>query len=66
MLEKPAQVSMMVYDLQGRVVASLLNAYVPAGQHSMAWNGSGLENGVYFCRMRSGNQLQIRKMMIIE
>jgi len=46
-----SHVSMKVYDMLGREVATLVEGYRMAGYHSATFNGSSFPSGVYFCRL---------------
>jgi hypothetical protein len=37
-LEKPAMVSVRVFDMQGKAIRTMVNAREEAGSHSLAWN----------------------------
>ncbi|HNW60165.1 MAG TPA: DUF362 domain-containing protein [bacterium] len=50
-LPERARVSLRVHDLRGRLVATLLEGELPAGEHRLQWSATGLASGVYFCRM---------------
>jgi len=52
-----------IYDLNGRHVKSLVNQSLPAGLHTVSFDGSDLPAGIYFCKLRSGEQVAIQKMM---
>ena len=45
------RVAMKVFDVTGREVETLVDGVVPAGEHRLDWNATGLASGVYFCRM---------------
>jgi hypothetical protein len=54
-ISRSAHVELLVIDLSGRPVATLVNAAMPSGRHSAAWNGRTRTEalapaGVYFCR----------------
>jgi flagellar hook assembly protein FlgD len=47
-----------VYDIQGRLVKRLVNAWLPAGNHAVTWDGTNdqgrpVGSGVYFSRIES-------------
>ncbi len=46
-------VSLRVYDVLGREVATVVNEELPAGEHSVVFNGSSLAGGVYLYRLQS-------------
>lgn len=65
-LAKPGMVTLKVYDALGREVATLLQEEKSAGKFIVTWNASGLESGVYFCRLQSGGLTETRKMMLVK
>jgi hypothetical protein len=62
----PAHVTIAVYDLLGRKVATLLDADQADGQYSIPFDGSQLAGGVYFCRMNAGQYSSSRAMMLMK
>jgi endo-1,4-beta-xylanase len=52
---KNAHVSIVIYDILGRAVATLLNEEQVAGRYSVVWNAFHVNSGVYFCRMDARN-----------
>jgi len=65
-LPDDARVSIIVYDMQGRLVANLVNNDIVAGTHSVRWNASGLASGVYVVTMKCGNYRQDRKVLLMK
>lgn len=59
-------VTLEVFDLTGRIVATLVNRVMPAGEHQAVFDASGLSSGVYMYRLVAGNQVLTRKMMLIK
>ena len=55
-----------VYDLLGREVARLIDADLPAGRHSVRFDGTGLASGVYLIRLESGGRVATRKMVLLK
>lgn len=55
-----------VYDLLGRVVATLVDEYKPAGSYAVDFDASKLSSGVYLYRLQAGNNIQTRKMALIK
>jgi photosystem II stability/assembly factor-like uncharacterized protein len=53
-----------VYDALGREVANLMNEVKEPGVYTLEFDGTGLANGVYLCRMQSGNFTQSRKLVL--
>jgi photosystem II stability/assembly factor-like uncharacterized protein len=65
-LPKTSCVSLNVYNLLGMEVSTLVNGEEPAGIHTVQFNGSGLASGVYFYRLRAGQFVQTRKLVIVK
>ena len=57
-------VSLKVYDVLGREVATLINQHQSAGSYSVEFNSAKLTSGVYFYELRSDNFHQINKMIL--
>ncbi|RPH94271.1 T9SS C-terminal target domain-containing protein [candidate division KSB1 bacterium] len=55
-----------VFNIQGRLVSTLVNNRFPAGAHSVSFNGSNLSSGIYLCRMQAGSFLQNRKLILLK
>ncbi len=60
------EVSIVVYDLQGRQVATLLQGRQLPGRHLTEWNAKGFPSGVYFVRMEGTDFVQTRKVMLLK
>ncbi len=66
-LPTSAQVSLNVYDITGRQVATLMNnERRPAGQNSAVFNAAGLSSGVYFYILQAGSTRLTQKMTLIK
>jgi len=69
-LEKPAQVSLRVYNLLGNEVASLVNSPQEAGSYAVAFNSNevslSLASGVYFYRLEAGSFVSTKKLVIMK
>lgn len=59
-------VSLRVSNLIGLEVKSLVNGMMPAGIHEVVFDASALYSGVYFYTLKTGNFVQIRKMILIK
>ncbi len=65
-LKEAANVTMKVYDLTGREVATLLNSYQSAGSHTVAFDGTSLASGTYLYKLDvNGNQFS-RTMVLMK
>jgi endo-1,4-beta-xylanase len=64
-LAAPVNVRLEVYDMLGRHIRTLVDGPQPAGMHAVTFDASGLPSGVYFYRLRAGEQVQSRQMMLV-
>ena len=58
------RVSLRVYDLQGRELAALADGLRAAGAHAVRWDASAAPSGVYFYRLRVGDRVETRRMVV--
>lgn len=58
-------ISLIVYDILGREVATLVNEEKPTGSYDIEFDGSGLSSGVYFYKLQTGNFSSIKKMILM-
>jgi len=70
-LRSEAAVEISVYDLSGRRVAVLTEGEMPAGGHSVVWDGRGdgdrpVASGVYFYRLSVGDAFETGKMVLLK
>jgi hypothetical protein len=61
-----SQVKIIVYDVLGKEIASLVNGQFKAGTYKIEWNASNQPSGVYFYRLIAGNGsfIQTKKMIV--
>ena len=60
-----ASVKLVVHDLLGREVATLVNERKAPGSYEVSFDASGLASGVYLCRMTAGDFVGTRKMILL-
>ncbi len=59
-------VRLVIYDIIGREVATLINRQREPGKYSVQFDGTGLSSGVYFYQLTTGKFSQINKMMLMK
>ncbi len=59
-------VNMVIYDIQGRLVETLLNEKLSPGTHIVKWDGSGVSSGVYFVLLEGSGQREIQKVVLMK
>ncbi len=66
-LPVPTSVSLRVYDVLGREVATPLKDHLmSAGLHQVAFDAAALASGIYLFRMEAAGQIQTRKMVVLK
>jgi len=65
-LQKPMRVSLQIFDIKGRLVVRLVDEFQSAGKHEILWAGEEFSSGTYFCRLQVGNQVQVRKILLLK
>jgi len=59
-------VSVKVYDVLGKEVATLVNEVKPAGSYGAIWNAAGFGSGIYFCKMHVGSFMETKKLVLMK
>jgi len=70
-LPQASFVTLDIYNVLGQRVNSLVNGELPAGEHTVTWNGTNdaggsVASGVYFYRLTAGDFVQTKKMMMLK
>jgi hypothetical protein len=66
-----AHVLIQVFDVGGRLVRTLADGFLPAGNRTVSWNGRDnigdpVSSGVYFYRLTAGSYKETRKMVLLK
>jgi len=61
-----SEVSIQIYNLQGRVVETLASQFMQAGYHSVVWNADNYSSGVYFVKMATGDYVSTQKLLLVK
>lgn len=70
-IDQAGHVTLTAYNIMGQKVATLFDQYLNAGQHNAVWNGMDNEGnhvgaGVYFYRLKAGQNVETRKMLLLD
>ena len=70
-LPNATPVTLVVYDVQGRRVATLVSEQARFGYHSITWDGTDqhgerVSSGVYFYRLTVGNRVMTKKLVVLK
>ncbi|MCD4797165.1 MAG: T9SS type A sorting domain-containing protein [Candidatus Cloacimonetes bacterium] len=69
--ENTENTELMIYNLKGQKVKTLINEQLPAGNYSVVWDGKdntnkSVSSGIYLYRMKTKNYSSTKKMMILK
>ena len=65
-LPEHVNVQILVYDLSGKQIKTLINQFQSPGYHSVNWDADNLPSGVYLIRMDSGEFTQTQKVVLVK
>ena len=70
-LPQSEQVKLVIYNVLGQQIRTLVNAFKPAGRYRVVWNskddfGHSVSSGIYFYQITAGEFLDTRKMLILK
>jgi hypothetical protein len=65
-IPQSGKVSLIVYDILGREVASLVNGFKSAGSYTITFNSSSLPSGIYFYQLKVNDFLFLKKMILLK
>jgi hypothetical protein len=65
-IPKDAIVSLKIYDVLGKEVATLVNDQKSAGTYILNWNASNFSSGLYFYRLTAGEFTETKKMFLVK
>ena len=70
LMPEGGQLELAIYDIKGCLVATLVDTRIPAGSHSVVWDGrdaAGAEaaSGVYLARLKAGGKVLTRKITLL-
>jgi len=60
------QTKLIVYDILGREIKTLLNEPMQTGEYEVEFDGSNLPSGVYFSRLTAGDFVETMKMILLK
>ena len=65
------QVNISVYNLEGRIVKTLVNQVMNAGSHEISWNGTNeigakVSTGMYIYQLKTNSTMLTRRMTFIK
>ena len=65
-IPKQSLVRLVVYDILGREITTLVNEMKQPGNYNVSFDASGYASGVYFYRIQAGDFTDVKKMVLIK
>jgi hypothetical protein len=65
-IPKADYLTLKVYDVLGKEIATLVSEKQAAGEHAIRWNPVGLPGGVYFYRLQTGEFVATKKLILLQ
>ena len=70
-LASESNVSIIVYNIKGQKVTTLTDNHFENGSHTVTWNGTdenykSVASGLYFYKLSSGKETQVKKMLLLK
>jgi hypothetical protein len=65
-LTQNSDVQISIYDINGRLITTLINEFQIAGYHFITWDASNYSSGIYFLNMSSGEISKTKKLVLIK
>ena len=59
-------ITLIVFDVLGREVATLVDEYKPAGSYEVEFNAGNATSGVYFYKIHAGDYSSVKKMILLK
>lgn len=63
-LARSGHVVLMIYNLAGQEIATVVNEFQSAGEHEVTWQPKGLPSGLYFYRVHTGDFSEAKKLIL--
>jgi hypothetical protein len=69
--QRTADISLKIYNVRGQLVRTLVDGEMMPGEYKVVWDGKDergkeLASGIYLCRLRSGPDWELRKMLLLK
>ena len=65
-LPEAARVTLTLYDVLGRTVATLVDGPVAAGRHTVRWHASSYPSGLYLARLQVNHEVRTRYVTLMK
>ena len=60
------EVELVIYNLIGQKIATLVSEQQEAGLHQVEWNASAFASGIYYYQIKAGEFQDVKKMFLLK
>jgi len=64
--ERGLYIRLLIFDLLGREIATLVNESLPPGTYEVSWDGTNYPSGVYLYRFSAENYVETKRMVLLK
>jgi len=70
-IKESGYITLEIYNIKGQIVRTLINEFREAGYHVAIWDGTDdnhnqVSSGIYLFKMNEGNQIMLKKMLLVK
>jgi len=65
-IDSPSEIQLEVYDVNGKLIDTILNEYYQTGLHAIDWNASEYASGMYFIHLVKQGKRRTQKVMLLK
>ena len=65
-VNETSNISINIYDINGKFVEELFNGYLNVGMHSIEWNASDIASGTYILQINNENYMSTQKLVLLK
>lgn len=63
---KTSEINLTIYDINGRVIQTIVNKTLNPGQYRYEFNATGLSGGIYFYKLKTDDQEVTKKLILLK
>ncbi len=63
---REGRATVTIYDVSGKAVATLFDGFVGAGERSVNWDARDHASGLYFCKLQTGDTVEVQKLTLLK
>jgi len=65
-ITRPSPVNLIVVNLNGQQIETLIDDYLKPGDYSVDWDATGFAAGIYFYQLKTAHAVKVGKMLLLK